>query len=178
MKKNLFYSLLCTFLLSAITFTTEAQAQGSPGQPYKKLWAKSFIDQKAPEFVVEKWLTDEPNTRGKFIMIDFWATWCGPCKKAIPELNKWYEKYNKQLVVIGLSDETEQKVNSMKSPVINYYSAIDTQKRLKSTFAVSGIPHVVIIDPKGIVRWEGFPFLQGYELTDQVLEDLFQKYGK
>lgn len=82
------------------------------------------------------------------------------------------------MVVVGLSDETEQKVTSMKTPVIGYYSAIDTQKRLKSTFAVTGIPHVVIIDPKGIVRWEGFPFLAGYELTDAVLEDLFKKYGE
>jgi thiol-disulfide isomerase/thioredoxin len=178
MRKALFYSLLCTFILSAIINKNEAQAQGNPGNAYKKMWAKSFLDQKAPEFIVEKWLTDEPDTKGKFILIDFWATWCGPCKKAIPELNRWYEKYNKQLVVIGLSDETEQKVAAMKNPIINYYSAIDTQKRFKSTFAVSGIPHVIIIDPKGIIRWEGFPFLQGYELTDQVLEDLFKKYGK
>jgi thiol-disulfide isomerase/thioredoxin len=142
------------------------------------MWAKSFLDQKAPEFVVEKWLSEKPDTKGKFVLIDFWATWCGPCKKAIPELNRWAEQYPKQLVVVGLSDETEQKVTSMKTPVINYYSAIDTEKRLKSTFAVSGIPHVVLIDPKGIVRWEGFPFLQGNELTDAVLEDLFQKYGK
>ncbi len=178
MKKTLFFSLLGGFLFSALFFLNEARAQESAVQPYKKMWAKSFLNQKAPDFVVEKWLTEEPKTKGKFILIDFWATWCGPCKKAIPELNRWYEKYDKQLVVVGLSDETELKVTSMKSPVINYFSAIDTQKRMKSTFAVSGIPHVVLIDPKGIVRWEGFPFLEGNELTDQVLEDLFQKYSK
>jgi thiol-disulfide isomerase/thioredoxin len=177
MKKTLFFSLIGALLFSAQFIINDAHAQSSAGQPYKKMWAKSFLDQKAPDFVVEKWLSEEPSTKGKFILIDFWATWCGPCKKAIPELNHWHEKYSKQMIVIGLSDETEVKVTAMKSPVINYYSAIDTQKRLKSTFAVSGIPHIVLIDPKGIVRWEGFPFLQGYELTDQVLEDLFEKYG-
>jgi cytochrome c biogenesis protein CcmG/thiol:disulfide interchange protein DsbE len=178
MKKHFFYTLIGGFLLIISFLFNDVQAQGTPGQPYKKMWAKSFLNQKAPDFVVEKWLSEQPATKGKFIMIDFWATWCGPCKKAIPELNKWHEKYGKNMVVVGLSDETEQKVTSMKTPVIGYYSAIDTQKRLKSTFAVSGIPHVVVIDPKGIVRWEGFPFLAGYELTDAVLEDLFKKYGE
>ncbi len=178
MKTPFFYTLIAGFFLTVIFFSNEVQAQTAPGQPAKKMWAKSFLNQKAPDFVVEKWLSVQPETKGKFIMIDFWATWCGPCKKAIPELNKWHEKYGKQMVVVGLSDETEQKVSSMTTPVINYSSAIDTQKRLKSTFAVTGIPHVVIIDPQGIVRWEGFPFLAGYELTDQVIEDLFKKYSK
>lgn len=177
MKRKVLFALMGSFIISVFLFTNDAKAQNT-GQPYKKMWAKSFLNQKAPDFVVEKWLTDEPKTKGKFMLIDFWATWCGPCKKAIPELNRWAGQYPKQLVVIGLSDETEQKVTSMTTPTINYYSAIDTQKRLKSTFAVTGIPHCVLIDPKGIVRWEGFPFLQGNELTDQVLEDLFQKYGK
>src|SRR3954468_7573765 len=76
----------------------------------KKLWAKSVIGQKAPEFVVEKWLTAEPSTKGKFVLIDFWATWCPPCRKAIPELNGFQKKFADKLVVIGVSDETEDSV--------------------------------------------------------------------
>jgi thiol-disulfide isomerase/thioredoxin len=146
--------------------------------PNKKMYGKSYYHQPAPELVVEKWLSDEPDTEGKFVMIDFWATWCGPCKKAIPKVNQWAEKYKDQMVVIGLSDETEEKVLRMKEPVMKYYSAIDTKKRTKSAYQVSGIPHVVVIDPNGIVRWQGFPFLRGHELTDEVLEELFSKYGK
>lgn len=175
MKKGIFFIAV---LIIGLLANAGIYAQTSGTKPYKQMWAKPYLDQKAPELVVEKWLNGEPDLKGKFLLIDFWATWCGPCKRAIPELNRWYEKYKDKLVVVGLSDETETKVSAMKQPVIGYYSAIDTQKRLKSTYQVTGIPHVVLIDPQGIVRWEGFPFLQGNELTDAVLDDIFLKYSK
>lgn len=166
------------FVITLISIFLTAGAQAQDVTPNKNMYAKSFYHQKAPKLVVEKWLTDQPDTKGKFVMIDFWATWCGPCKRAIPEVNKWAEKYKDQMVVIGLSDEPEAKVRSMKSPVIEYYSAIDTQGRFKKIFQVSGIPHVVLIDPQGVVRWQGFPSLAGHQLTEEVLEATFAKYGK
>jgi thiol-disulfide isomerase/thioredoxin len=141
----------------------------------KKLWAKSVLGQKAPEFVVEKWLTAEPNTQGKFVLIDFWATWCPPCRKAIPELNAFQKKFAGKLVVIGVSDETEDTVRKLADPRIEYASAIDPKARMKKTLEVSGIPHCILIDPQGIVRWEGFPFLAGHELTEKVVEEILNK---
>lgn len=143
----------------------------------KKLWAKSVLNQPAPELLVEKWLTAKPETQGKFVLIDFWATWCPPCRKAIPELNAFHKKFGDKLVVIGVSDESEEAVRKMTDPKMTYASAIDTQARTKKQLEVKGIPHVIIIDPKGIVRWEGFPFLGGYELTESVVEDLMRKFG-
>ena len=138
----------------------------------KKMWAQSILGQKAPELVVESWLGDKPETKGKFVLIDFWATWCGPCRKAIPELNGFHRKYRDQLVVIGISDEPAQKVKAFASPKIEYFSAIDSKARMKDALAVKGIPHVIIINPEGIVVWEGFPFLSGFELTDEVVARL------
>ena len=135
----------------------------------KKLWAKSFLNQKAPELVVEKWLTPEPKREGKFVLIDFWATWCPPCRKAIPELNALHKKFGDRLVVIGISDEPEEKVKAMKEPKMEYASAIDTKGRTKEKLAVTGIPHVIILDPQGVVKWEGFPFLNDHELTAEVV---------
>ncbi len=140
----------------------------------KKLWAKSFLNQKAPELVMGEWLTDKPDTNGKFVLIDFWATWCKPCKNAIPELNEFHHKFKENLVIIGLSAESKAKVKSMKRPVMEYYSAIDTERNLMKMFEVSGIPHCVIINPDGVVVWEGWPQQKGFELTEQTISDLIE----
>lgn len=164
MKKFLF----CLLCLCCLTITAQE----------KQIWAKSYINKKAPEFVIEKWLSDTPETKGKFVLIDFWATWCGPCRKAIPKLNTYHEEFKSDLVVIGISDETKAVVKKMKLPKIKYYSAIDTKERLERAYEVKGIPHCVLIDPSGIVRWEGWPDLKGFELTSEVIAGIIEKYSQ
>lgn len=144
----------------------------------KQLWAKSYLNQKAPAFVVEKWLSQEPQRTGKFLLIDFWATWCPPCREAIRELNEIHRKFGDRVVVIGISDENEATVRALKNPKIDYFVAIDTHKRMKDTLEVRGIPHVILVDPAGIVRWEGFPFLQEDPLTPDVVRNIVEKYPR
>ena len=167
MKKLLLLLVLC-YSISGI------YAQESNGE--KKLWAKSFLNEKAPELVVEQWLSAKPETAGKFLLIDFWATWCGPCRKAIPELNSFQKKFAGKLVVIGISKEPAEKVLAFKEPLIEYSSAIDTKGTTSGILEVKGIPHCILIDPKGIIRWEGFPSLENYELTEKVVGELIEKY--
>ncbi|MBD9178387.1 MAG: TlpA family protein disulfide reductase [Odoribacter splanchnicus] len=164
-----------TFILIGLLFLGNVIFAQESNQG-KQLWAKSILNQKAPELKVQQWLTDMPDTKGKFVLIDFWATWCGPCRKAIPELNALQKEFKNDLVVIGISDEAPEKVEAMKTPVIEYYSAIDTQAEMKKQLEVKGIPHVILIDPKGIVRWEGFPLLPGHELTAETIKKLIEKY--
>ena len=83
-------------------------------------------------------------------------------------------------MVIGLSDEDEKTVIGFqayakaKKPewVINYAIAIDPKKKMKDTVEVTGIPHLLLIDPSGVVRWEGFPFLKGHEFSLEVVQEI------
>jgi thiol-disulfide isomerase/thioredoxin len=154
------------FFVTVFTFSINVHAQD------KKIWAKSYLNQKAPEFVVEKWISEVPDMEDKFILIDFWATWCKPCIKTIPKLNAFRKKFSDKLVVIGLSKEEESKVKRLKKPKIKYFSAIDTKARMFSELDIKGIPHCIIINPEGIVVWEGYPLLTGSELTEEVVEDI------
>ena len=77
-------------------------------------------------------------------------------------------------MVIGLSNQTEQEVRKMTEPRIDYAVAIDTQQRASSAFGVERIPHAVLIDPKGVVRFEGHP---GY-LDERKLEKLLARYSE
>src|SRR5213592_4857047 len=113
MKMKILLALACVCL----AFPTAAAE--------KQIWAKSFLNQKAPPLVVEKWLSKEPDRKGKFVLIDFWATWCGPCRKAIPELNAFHKKFAEKLVVIGVSNEPEKTIAKFSKPKIEYFSAID-----------------------------------------------------
>ena len=90
-----------------------ANAQETNGE--KKLWAKSFLNQKAPELVVEQWITAKPETTGKFILVDFWATWCGPCVQELPyfmEVNERFRNKKFQMVLVSLDnpDKLEESV--------------------------------------------------------------------
>ncbi len=138
----------------------------------KRMWARSYRWAKAPDFAVEKWLSEKPDMKGKYVLIEYWATWCGPCRRSIPLLNGFHEKYGDELVVIGISEEPEEDVRKMKEPKIDFYYAVDTKKRMKDELGVWGIPHVIILEPGGYVIWEGFPLLKDYALTDELIDKI------
>lgn len=147
------------------------------GRPYKspipkeekRLWAASRLWKKAPEFVVEKWVGPEPEREGKFLLIEFWATWCRQCRLAVPKLNGFQRRFADDLVVVGISDEDEATVRRMREPRIGFALAIDTRARMKKDLMVKGIPHAIVVEPGGHVVWEGFPLLAGHELTEELL---------
>jgi thiol-disulfide isomerase/thioredoxin len=152
----------------------DADYQAPVVQEGKRLWARSFRWERAPELVVEKWLGEQPRIEGKYVLIEFWATWCGPCRRSIPLLNGFHQKYGDELTVIGISDETEEQVLAMEQPKIEFYRAIDTQARMKDALGVFGIPHAILLEPEGYVIWEGFPLLEGHRLTDEVIEKILE----
>jgi len=171
-RKNISPSIILTLIILLTTTITSVNAQEQNSQ--KKMWAKSFMGKEAPAIEVEGWINKPVDIKGKYVLVDIWATWCGPCRKVIPEMNEWQAKFNDKLVIIGISNETKEKVESYAKENIKYANGFDTKSRVKSALQVTGIPHVILINPEGIVIWEGFPKLPDYELTTEVLQELMK----
>jgi cytochrome c biogenesis protein CcmG, thiol:disulfide interchange protein DsbE len=137
-----------------------------------QLNARSVRGRKAPPFAIEKWLTRPSDPTGKFVLLEFWTTGSDSCRQIIPQLNSFFEKYHDRLVIIGISNESEEDVRKMTDPHIEYTVAIDTQARMAQALQITAVPHCILVDPHSIVRYEGTP---GY-LDDGTLEHFLEKY--
>jgi len=105
-----------------------------------------------------KFLTRKPETEGRVVMVEFWATWCGPCVKNIPHLNELHKMFRDTVAIIGVSDEEADVVKEfMGRKNMDYAVALDRSASIKGSLAVRGIPHAIIMSPDGVVRWQGHP---------------------
>ncbi len=150
-----------------------------PKPVQKKLYAKKDLrGQKAPDLGVEKWLINKPDTKGKMVAVVMWASWCDACKQLAPYLHVWQEAHKDDLAVIAISNESESVVRKFTDRYeIAFSVGIDTKGTLLNSIVgpEGGIPHVMIIDTQGIVRWQGFPFSGKEQLNENALKGLFRR---
>ena len=93
--------------------------------------------------------------RGKVVLLDFWATWCGPCRQATPGLTRLYKKYqDRPFVIVGVSIDTEQSPwrKYIKDHAMEWPQYFDRNYAITKLFGVRPIPTYVLIDHEGIVR--------------------------
>jgi len=123
------------------------------------------VGQTPPEIKLDEWISAQPDIAGKPILLEFWATWCPPCRKSIPHLNEIYGKYkDKGLVIIGVSDEDPATVKEFqKGTPMNYANGVS--KDLVQKYGVNGIPHAFLIGKDGKLLWHGHPM----QLTDAII---------
>lgn len=114
-----------------------------------------------------QFLSARPAMEGRPVLLEFWATWCGPCRQMIPHLNEIADRNRSRgLVVIGVSNEDESVVRPfMASSGQRYTIALDPGGKLFRDFQVRGIPHAVLADKTGRVVWSGHPA----RLTDEII---------
>ncbi|MCC6679049.1 MAG: TlpA family protein disulfide reductase [Phycisphaerales bacterium] len=118
-----------------------------------------------PEFNADRWINwpgNEPPSlsllKGKVIVVEFWATWCGPCVESIPHLAALHQKHSEDgMVLLALTDQPPEPVEKfLKTRAMPY--AIGTGSKTHEAYGVRGIPHAFIIGRDGNVLWTGSPF--------------------
>jgi thiol-disulfide isomerase/thioredoxin len=122
---------------------------------------------------------DLASLKGKVVLIDFWATWCGPCRQVMPDVVATYKEYrDRGFEIIGISldkdqAQLEQYLKDMGMTWPQYYDGLGWNNKLAQRFGIRGIPHIVLIDKNGTVYFNTDythekPPLHGAELRAAV----------
>ena len=122
--------------------------------------------------------------RGRVVLLDYWATWCGPCQMATPTLQALHKRYaSRGLAVVGLSMDDSRSVAQVK-PFMRHFgmtylvsaSPLANEKAAMA-YRVNGIPSQYLIDKRGVVRWSqsGYSPSEGQELSLKIRKLLAEK---
>ena len=115
--------------------------------------------------------------RGKIVLLDFWAVWCGPCREEMPAVKRLAEKYvNSHLVILGISLDRDRKafeayVKQQGMTWQQFFDGKGWSNQVAQLYGVSRIPHTILIDQEGVIRATG---LRGVQLSNKIGELLKQ----
>ncbi|MCK5305628.1 MAG: TlpA family protein disulfide reductase [Candidatus Omnitrophica bacterium] len=149
--------------------------------PAKAAWGagKKLVGKKAPEISISKIFNAKQkhslkSLRGQVVLLEFWATWCPPCIKAMPHLEKLHNKYkNKGLVIISISAEKESAIKKfVKSKKLTFPVAIDSGRKTNSSYGIKSIPTAYLIDAAGKVIWQGHTMNLKNETIKKALKEV------
>jgi len=141
---------------------------------------KLKIGDKAPFINIEHYLQNKPkdtSLKNKYILLEFWATWCTSCLKEVPKINSLTQKYSKRkdVIFISITDEEPVKTKStlekvpFKSIVVSDETSVTLKNYITDADGSYAIPKTILIDNKGIIRWVGTTMKLNPELFEKFL---------
>jgi uncharacterized protein (TIGR03435 family) len=131
------------------------------------------VGDKAPKINITDYILNTPkdkNIEAKFIVLEFWATWCAPCLSAVPHLNDLHDTFQnrKDLLFLSMTYEKPEKTKRTLEKIPFKTIVVSDQTKINETnFNAQEIPHTVLIDNKGIIKWIGVPT----ELNSSIIEN-------
>jgi len=135
------------------------------------------IGQAAP-LALGKTLDDEPIDAGAFagrvVVLNFWATWCAPCRKELPRLEELHRAYGDdglEIIAVNFGERRPQVRKFLRAnPVLTLRVALDPSKAVAKQYGVGGIPATVVVDWNGTVRWTKTGYDESYQ--DELLQQI------
>jgi len=156
------FTILLLILIS-YSFSSKLFSQPTIGQEAPTLSGIKLIDKKSP------------NLDKKFVFIDFWATWCSPCRESLPHVDKLAEKYKEKVVFFAISDEKEMAVRQFlqKNNFNSLIFGLDIQKDLFSKLEIKSVPQYYLISPQNKILASGY----SSEISDKYLDSVITNYN-
>ncbi len=132
--------------------------------------------QAAPDFALKSATGENlrlSEYRGDVVMINFWATWCGPCRQEMPLLDELYARYQRvgfNLLGVNIDDDSRRAMNMVEELGVSFPVLFDARKEVSKLYEVDAMPVTVIVDRKGTVRYVHHGYKPGYE--DKYLDQI------
>jgi peroxiredoxin len=117
--------------------------------------------------------------RGQVVLVNFWATWCGPCREEMPRLNALYEKYRKSgfvLLGVNIDDNPATAIATAGKLAVSFPILLDTDKQVSKLYKLTDMPSTALIDRDGRLRYVHRGFREGVEADyDQQIRALLKE---
>ena len=138
--------------------------------------SSGLAGQAAPDFVLKSSTGENlrlSEHRGDVVMINFWATWCGPCRQEMPLLDDLYARYQRvgfSLLGVNIDDDSRRAMQMIEDLGVNFPVLFDASKQVSKLYEVEAMPVTVLVDRDGVVRHVHHGYKPGYE--DKYLTEI------
>ena len=140
------------------------------------LASSGLTGQPAPDFALKSSTGENlrlSEYRGDVVMINFWATWCGPCRQEMPLLDELYNRYERvgfNLLGVNIDDDSNKAMDMIRELGVDFPVLFDSSKKVSKMYDVDAMPVTVLVDREGNVRFVHQGYKPGYEekYLDQV----------